>query len=387
MGIFLKSPFKSNRLETNPYTYGLREDVIRESVVELLNDRSILLTGSRGIGKSSLGFQLQNILQGDTTLLNRCGMSATIPDYVTLDYTCTHSDTLKSIISDIVEQLNDQIDVFKKKYKTRKLEASLSLFNIFNIKAEMDSVDKEPALLKGFVDVIEELSDVFCEPHINILIDELDQLPADENIAHFIKCATEALNRRGITTLSFILAGQTSVVEVLLKQQQAFMRLVKHIDLKPLSDDDSLFVLTSALEEGDVPTEIEDRASNFLLQLSCGYPYSIHILGHEAFNDMCNQLDKMPRSCLITQKNVINAVKAVLISCNERFEETIKSVTPDERYLLSILSTRATKKIPLTFTASTISEILDKTLPEPTEDIYKLIKKLCRQQILAPFKI
>ncbi|MDD2972140.1 MAG: hypothetical protein PHE02_08435 [Lachnospiraceae bacterium] len=74
MGILIKSPFHSNNMETDPTVYGLRPTIIYDAVRELFNDKSILITGTRGIGKSSLSFQLQRILNGEKNVLVRCGI-------------------------------------------------------------------------------------------------------------------------------------------------------------------------------------------------------------------------------------------------------------------------------------------------------------------------
>lgn len=74
MSIILKTPFHSNSMETDPLVYGLRPVIIKSTITELFNDKSILITGARGIGKSSLSYQLQRILNGDKIILKRCGI-------------------------------------------------------------------------------------------------------------------------------------------------------------------------------------------------------------------------------------------------------------------------------------------------------------------------
>ena len=69
MEVFRKNPFKPNVIENNPTAFGLRTKEIIFSITSLLNDNSIFITGARGIGKSSLGLQLQKVLSGDNLSL------------------------------------------------------------------------------------------------------------------------------------------------------------------------------------------------------------------------------------------------------------------------------------------------------------------------------
>jgi hypothetical protein len=57
------------------------------------------------------------------------------------------------------------------------------------------------------------------------LIDEIDCLPEDTNLASFLKATIESLNFRNYHNVSFILAGVTGVITDLLTQQKSFSRL------------------------------------------------------------------------------------------------------------------------------------------------------------------
>lgn len=133
---------------------------------------------SWGIGKSSLSFQLQNVLSGEDTLLTRYSMRIDIPSYIIVDYICTNYDTLESIIRSIVIKLDEQVETFKSKYTAKKMEFELSLFSCFKTKMEFESEQQEEqnSLINSFIDVVEKICETYVEPHINIAIDELIKL-------------------------------------------------------------------------------------------------------------------------------------------------------------------------------------------------------------------
>lgn len=79
MSIIIKTPFRSSDLETDPIVYGLRPEELRQGIYQLYNDKSLLITGTRGIGKSSFCYQLQKIIKGDDTLLKRCALEISMP--------------------------------------------------------------------------------------------------------------------------------------------------------------------------------------------------------------------------------------------------------------------------------------------------------------------
>ena len=234
MSILLKTPFKMDSLETDPFVFGLRPIVIKKAVTELYNDKSILVTGPRGIGKSSLRYQLQNILQGDNTILERCALNVKMGKYITVEYICSSDDTLKYVVESIIDKFEQQLPEFKFKYELHDMSFDFSIFKVFKTKLNLVKTDEnnEVSLSDAFVEVIEKMSEMYVEPHINIAIDELDQLNDKYNIAHFIKIVLEKLNSHGTDSLSFILVGQDDLYKRLYTQQQAFSRLVKHIKFR-----------------------------------------------------------------------------------------------------------------------------------------------------------
>ena len=98
MANLLKSPFKANRIETDPRAFGLRPKEIVDSTRALLNDKSVLISGPRGIGKSSLGEQIQTIMKGNNILLKRCHIDSEFPKTLCVYYACGPDISLEQLI-------------------------------------------------------------------------------------------------------------------------------------------------------------------------------------------------------------------------------------------------------------------------------------------------
>src|SRR3954464_6811844 len=97
-----KSPFKVARIESDPRAFGRRIDDVRDSATALYNRRNVLISGPRGIGKSSLGSQLQTVYDGDPTLLQRCAIDTRLPRYVCAFYACDKTTTLSELCGAIL---------------------------------------------------------------------------------------------------------------------------------------------------------------------------------------------------------------------------------------------------------------------------------------------
>lgn len=245
--------------------------------------------------------------------------------------------------------------------------------------------NKFKTLIEDFLIVIEKFHEVYVDPHINIVLDELDQLKSEYNISHFIKVILENLDRKGISALSFIFVGQNILFERLNVQQPAFHRLVKHFDLKPLDIENSEYVLDACLKRAQVTTDIDDEAKEFLLNMSSGYPYSIHLLGHETFNSMLERYIRVPKKGLmIIKADFASGMKNALISEEERFSKLFSSLNELEKQYITIMADESKKDIPYTYHFNDIIEgIPNNNSEEKLEQATEVLNSLCEKNILT----
>lgn len=385
MSIIIKTPFRSSDLETDPVVYGLRPEELRQGIYQLYNDKSLLITGTRGIGKSSFCYQLQKIIKGDDTLLKRCGLEISMPKFITVSYVCTPDDTIETIILSIINDLEAQIEDCAEKYKVKAKEFDVSIFGFFKSKIAIEQTEtkKYNTLISSFIEIIHKYTQVYVEPHINIALDELDQVNSQHNIAHFIKVILEQLNRKGDNYLSFILAGQNSLFDTLYNSQPAFHRIVKHINLLPLDEEYSRDVLQACLKRAEIPTEIENRCEELFLNITCGYPYNIQLLGNEMFNCMLEKYNNMPKEFIIDEKDLLGGLKNVIVSEDQRYTILLEELESNEKGILFMLADSGVSSCPYEFTQESIEaglSIQDDKIRE--EEARKVIKSLFNKQII-----
>ena len=369
--ILRRSPFKVNKVESDPQAFGLRIIETRSCVEALYNDRSILITGPRGIGKSSLGVQMQNILMGNPILLRRCGIETDLPFCLCAFKVCSNEETLDQIIYDILSDFENQVSRFfyTSKINTR-LEFNLGIFKT-QIETELQKKKFLPATLANILvnALFSIINKVDCDMGLNIMIDEVDQISKDINFGHFIKVVHETLNRKGIENVTFIFAGQSGVFSRFNNEDPSFERIVTHIPISTLDSKASEHILDYAQENCRPPFLIESPATKMILSLASGYPYVIHLISDYAFTVM-----KDVRKMKI--KDVLNGLQKILQSDKkEKYLNHLKSLTKDERKILVTLSAFQSENVPVNVPLGWINDRFGETT-ENSLSVEKIISNL-----------
>lgn len=342
-----KNPFKPNVVENNPTAFGLRTKEIIFSVTSLLNHNSIFITGSRGIGKSSLGLQLQKVLAGDNTLLKRCNINNTNSDTLCIYYACAEETSLEEICLDILYELEQEI-LLLPKIKLEKLKPILE-FNFGILKAkfetEISSNKRSPSsianrFVNGLRVIYNEAIALGVFTGINIMIDEVDQLQNSINFGHFIKIVHETLNNRGCNKLTFLFAGQLGSYTRFNKEDPSFERIVKCIPLDRLSWEASNYILDYASAISNPKFQIDEDARNLILSLSSGYPYIVHLIGDSCYNEIYE-------TDIITKAVVLTALEVILLTDKrEKFTEKLRELDELERDLIFYMASQQVSILP-----------------------------------------
>lgn len=367
---FIHSPFKIDTIEKDPEGFGLRRKEIIQGARNLYDNRSILISGPRGIGKSSLGYQLQNLYK-DTTLLKRCGYEVNFPNTICCYKACSNDESLEQIVLDIICDIEDEANYLIRNNKLKievSLEFNLSIFKT-EIKTEKENNIKNPAtsaniLARAIIEVMKKFKDNNINYGICIMIDEIDQLSTNINFGHFIKVIKESLNNKGINNVNFILAGQSGIYERLNKQDKSFERLVKHISLTTLDEEASKYIIYYAIEKCEIEMAIHEEAEEIILALSCGHPYIIHLIGDEAFFCMLskeqgirNVLDKID-----VLKGVVNILKG---DKKEKYISELKSLEEKEKLIILALADYSIKsnRLPYNIYNKGIKDVIPLNIP------------------------
>ncbi len=94
--ILKDNPFTPQDPITDPNKFAGRAEIMLNAVDSIFNNKNILVTGARGIGKSSVAYQLINLARGDDTLIKRLNIKTSGFEFnhITGDHRCLKGNTL-----------------------------------------------------------------------------------------------------------------------------------------------------------------------------------------------------------------------------------------------------------------------------------------------------
>jgi hypothetical protein len=363
------------KIESNPHAFGRRTSDIRDSAVALFNGRSVLLSGPRGIGKSSLGSQLQTVYGGDVTLLERCDIGTRLPEYLCGFFACDASTTLSELCSELLYDLERKLSALS---RLRRQNVKLSIevdLKVIKARLQADVSARRPATLA--TELVAGLSEIVTgcrvlgKTGLNLMIDEIDLLPKSMNFGHFIKIVHETLGRSGLDNITFVLAGQRGTYTRLHQEDPSFERLVRHVPIATLEPLEARFVLEYAGDHADPPFAIEPSAADMILALSAGYPYDIHLLGDAAFM-------AMDEAEFMDAGSVLRGLSDILRSDKrEKYMGRLQGLQPNERVVVVSMARYSGKHVPMHIPMKSIARNLLGTLSDGTT-VESVVESLVR---------
>jgi Cdc6-like AAA superfamily ATPase len=254
-----------------------------------------MITGERGIGKTSLLNYVKYVAEGSIEL---------------------NSDRLKYLVLDVdVDRNTTELGLVKKiqmctEHKLREnepIKAKLKEIWDFISRIEAAGVKINKAEQRGSEELITEefsyhLKDLFEKLCVNsleypanstmydgilIIIDEADNSSPELNLGSFFKLMTERLCRRGVNKLMFGIAGLPDLKKILCASHPSSLRIFDEIVVDRLSNNEMGQVIdrcmNKANSENSEQTAIALKARGLLVSLSEGYPHFIQQYGYSAF--------------------------------------------------------------------------------------------------------
>ncbi|HDC4311321.1 TPA: AAA family ATPase [Enterobacter kobei] len=267
-------------------------DSVVDSLFQLSNNqpRHTIITGDRGIGKSSVLTQVKNISEGDMNLLNRLNIDPGVDkfDFICAWHDCSTDQNPSILASGILKQLENR---FKSVFNGLKLE--LNIAGILKV-GEKDSS----------VATISEISEKFCsdlttvsnqakdkgKSGVILFFDELDRVRPDSGVATFFKLSAEKLSRDKVKNIAFFAAGITGAIQNLEEEHASIYRTFKDVPLPKLQESEADEILKTGFNAVKCTYDAEVIKSVF--RLSAGYPEPVHLLGSQLLkSDSDNHLD------------------------------------------------------------------------------------------------
>lgn len=264
-----------------PENFAGRKQLIRDGVTALVDNNNILLTGNRGIGKSSLANQLFFIAQGNKFLLDK--LNIRLQGIRNLNFGVVSIRAYKeSNISDIAGSI---IREFIKKYNLDKKTEFQHEINLKIYKLKTKTITSDEAaenLLELFnFDIIKIHDKLGYENGLLIFIDEVENIDPDSGFALFVKNITEYFTTES-RKINFILSGIPSAITDYFAQHPSFLRLFIPLEVKELATIESYEVIDGCMKNNIKAIDKNTRAN--ICQISKGYPVNLQLLGYYSYS-------------------------------------------------------------------------------------------------------
>ncbi|WP_175934813.1 ATP-binding protein [Corynebacterium sp. Marseille-P4321] len=217
-------------------------------------DRSMLISGSRGIGKTVLLNEIEDIAVARGWVVLRASAREQIAGTL-----------IRATIPEAVQRLSQP---------ARREITGFSIAGIGSISTAVDTTHAEPRLTSA----LRELIALTRESGVLITIDEVQDASADD-LAQ-IAIAYQDLVRDDLP-VAVAMAGITQGINTLLDLPGAtFLRRARHYELGPLTVEDARLALEKTAEEGSLTFDAAEEAAMF----SQGYPYLVQLTGFLAWD-------------------------------------------------------------------------------------------------------
>lgn len=277
-------PFTPNRPVDDPEKFAGREEQVDEIIDSLFqiannNPKHTIITGDRGIGKSSLLLQTKLMGAGDNRLPDRLDLDKGLDgfDFVIAWHDADANQTPEDITIGLLRDLNN---VSTNIFDTLKIELDIAGF----IK-----VAKKEEKEKSISDLVDEFTKRIKNVHKNLqsknkygillFIDELDRIKPDSGIATFFKLCAEKLVRDDMKNVAFMTAGITGAIQNLESEHGSIFRTFRDIPLPRLTITEIKKILISGFEITN--HTYDNDVFKLAFDISGGYPEPVHLIGSE----------------------------------------------------------------------------------------------------------
>lgn len=267
-----------------------------------------LLTGQRGIGKTSLlnlvKYQAEGEIEVEGKKLN----------FLVVDIDISKETTQQVLIKKIELAL---------KRKLARTEKARAIFNEIwsfigrieaaGVKVNTDSKSENELIFDEFcyslADTLKRVTQATDKSKLDnsydgllIMIDESDNACPELDLGTFIKLLYERLQKEGTQHLMIGVSGLPKTKQILIDSHPSSLRIFEELNLDRLKEEDIKYVIKRVLDHSkDVngsATTIDAKGEKLLVDLSEGFPHFIHQYGYCAF-DLSDGKN-------ITEDNVIN---------------------------------------------------------------------------------
>ncbi len=244
------------------------------------NPRHTLITGERGIGKSWLATAIAGMARGERAYLD---LLATPPEPFPRPFLVGYHETrtgedISSIAAGLIRPLKQRLaPSLGQITDIAEVTVWLAKFRFRDHEPANDVVDK---MIASATEIWKEAQGHYGG--LLLVLDELDEASADPGLASFCKVLISELARAGLSSVCLLGVGLDGIFGRLAEQHPSAPRLFAHIGVPPLSEEESLDLIDTALIDSGM--SIQEGAAKAIARIAQGRPFEVQRLGSLAFD-------------------------------------------------------------------------------------------------------
>lgn len=283
--MFFHNPFSPGKRLTSPALFAGRQDDLRDVTQRVFqaagsNAMHTLITGERGIGKSSFSSQLQGILRSEGEYLALLGPDAEMPyKFLVVEHVAQSGQGPAEIAVGLLRELQSD-NRLKKFIKNIDFSFDLGPLTAKAKETGADTTDVITEFVNQLAKVAKQNKDSI--DGVVLVVDEVDRVADAAGVSTFFKVATERLSTAGLDNVAFILVGMLGALEKLKREHPSVGRIFLPHPIPLLEPEETAHLMRRALAK--TPVSITDEAAGNVHRFSGGYPNAVHLIGEVAFN-------------------------------------------------------------------------------------------------------
>lgn len=286
----LLNVFIPNAPAEDPEAFAGRTRAILDLTDALYRRGSVpIIFGPRGLGKTSLAFQLARIALGDVTLLQELKFErrAIPPErawtvfWVDCSTSTSDRDAVLQRVINCAEMYSDLASLTLSQPASRKERSKIQL-KVFEVEWEKTFDSSRNTGSAAFS--VEErftacVNKLLENPNARLLfvLDELDRVKSSSGLAGYIKNASS-------DRVKFCLVGIGHSISTLLVDHESLERSLFPVQVEPMLREELLGILKKAskrLQDEKIDIQFSEPAKARICQAAGGFPWFVHVLGQD----------------------------------------------------------------------------------------------------------
>lgn len=244
------------------------------------NSKNIIISGERGIGKTSLAYFIKYIAEKKETPGDFDRDFNFLVSFNQLKAKMSRDEVLQRVARDLQDlTVRTGLDKVKKFFDSEI--KSLSIANLLSFERK----DKSQDLSAEFARYLEALWDRIQYQYTGLIIilDEFDQLSGLAGFASFWKSLYEKLDIDGYKKIMLVFVGLSRKLDPFFQDHPSIVRMFEHIEVSLMTAEEAGQVIDKTLGQTSPRVAIDARAREAIIHFAGGYPQFIQELGYAAF--------------------------------------------------------------------------------------------------------